>query len=95
LAVYAGMKFGQVHYRAYIFESDVRDMTLFELRGADDLKEQILKKAKLQKVPLKSEDLSVEGKSERFSAQASWSEEVNFFNKYRRTLKFSFDTDQP
>jgi len=95
LAIYTGIMFGQPYYKAYLFESDVRDMIRFELQGADKLKEQILDKAKKQKVPLKSKDLLVEGESEGFRARASWFEEVNILNKYRRKLKFSFDTDLP
>jgi bacillopeptidase F (M6 metalloprotease family) len=95
LLIYSGIQLGQPEYRAFIFKKDVTDMTRFELKDADDLRAKIIKKAKEEKVPLKAENLSVEGRSENFRVVANWSEEVNILNKYRRTLKFSLDTDKP
>ncbi len=92
-ALYVGSQYGLPYFRYYRFKSDVSDMVKFPGSSAEDIKARILEKAAQDGVALDPDDVHVRANGLHFEAQASWSEEVNLFDRYKKQLNFAFDVN--
>jgi uncharacterized cupin superfamily protein len=83
--------FGMPYYRYYAFKSDASDMVRFKVRGEGDLKAKVLQKAKDYGVPVGEGDIQIWQTEEGgFRVKASWHEDVNILDIYKRRLSFGF-----
>ncbi len=92
-ALYAGSQYGMPYFRYYRLKSDVSEIVRFPGYSAADIKARILEKAAEDGVTLDPDDVYVQVYGQHFDAQASWSEEVDLFGRYKRRLNFAFDVN--
>jgi len=91
LAIYSGFMFGLPYYRFYAFRSDARDVIKFSARTTDDMRANLLKKAREYGVPLGEAGMEVSTVEGGYWARLKWTEEVDMLVLYHKTLAFSFE----
>lgn len=94
VAVYAGVQFGMPYYRYSAFKDEAKEIARTTAGDVKRVKEDVYASAKGFKVPVEENDISVEKKDSKLRIQTSWSEKVDIFGLYQRTLDFSVDIEE-
>lgn len=91
LVLYSGFQFGMPYYRYSAFKSDVKDITRIGSESADRIKTQVYESAKSYKIPIEEKDITVRKGDSVVQVKVSWTEQVDIFGLYKRTLYFKID----
>jgi hypothetical protein len=92
MACYVGFQFGMPYYRYEALKSESVELARVSLGNAGKLRESILERAGELKVPLQQDSLIVEkAANNRMHVNMSWSEEVDIFGIYQKTLAMTVD----
>ncbi|MBM4140280.1 MAG: hypothetical protein FJ242_02130 [Nitrospira sp.] len=94
LHVYAGFQFGMPYYRYTAFKSDVKEIAKVSIEGEEKTKGQIFQRAQELKIPIEEKDLVVTRTDKILQIKASWSETVDLFGIYQKTLNFTVNTQE-
>ncbi len=90
LAVYSGYQFGIPYYRHSAFKSEAKEIA----RISSDLKkvkEDVYAAAVETNVPVEKDDILVEKKDEKIHIKTSWSQTIDIFGVYQKTVDFDVD----
>lgn len=90
-AVYTGWEFGMPYYRYTAFESSAEDIARLGLGNAEKIRSELFKSAKVYKVPIEEEDITVIKKANTVVVQTEWSVTIDLFGLYQRKLDFKVD----
>ncbi|MBI5100637.1 MAG: hypothetical protein HZB33_02190 [Nitrospirae bacterium] len=91
---YAGISFGQPYYRYNTLRSHTKDMILMDIGDINTIKARVLKEAAELKVPLTEENLDVSITEKKVvKVKGRWSETVNFWDYYSKTIDFELDVE--
>lgn len=90
-AGYVGFSFAAPYYRFYSLKSDSGEIVRFEHANEAEIKRDITEKARGLGIPLEDFSLSVYKTEAGYGAEASWSETVNIFDQYKKSLEFGFE----
>jgi hypothetical protein len=90
------ISFGKPYYRYNTLRSHTKDILMMELGNEQAIREKVMEDAAELHVPLEEENLTVsrqgpEGKVMR--VKATWSETVDFWGYYQKTLNFDLDEE--
>lgn len=94
IAGYSGIKFGMPHYRYSSFKYDAKDIARSELGNLEKIRAKAYETSQRLKIPIDEESIIVTKKGELIHIQASWSETVDIFGYYKKTLKFKIDIEE-
>ena len=91
--VYAGISFGRPYYRYMTLQSHSKDLLLMEVGGVDKIKAQVIADAASLSIPLAENDVEVTAKEHKIWIKAHWSEVVDFWGYYQKTLDFDMEVE--
>ena len=94
LGVYVGVKFGMPYYRYSAFKSDVVELARISLGDVAKTKTQVFERAQELRLPIEESDIIVTRTAKRVRVRADWSENVDLFGLYEKTLDFSVDEEE-
>ena len=93
IGIFVIVSFAMPYYRHNIFTSYVDNILDADRVNLSRVRERVMTSASELKVPLNEENLIVELHNGRVSLQASWSEVVDFWGYYQKTLHFNINTE--
>ncbi len=85
--VYSGVQLGSPYFRYYSFKAKIEDISRFEL-DRDKVMNEIMAVVNEMNIPVKEEEIVLEGMKGRYAIEISWSEKVNLFDIYEREYDF-------
>jgi len=91
---YAGVKFGHPYYKYFALKDEAKAIAKLPFESEEEYRGMVLGKVKDLNLPLKKEDISVTRTGRGTRITASWSEVVDFFGYYQKTLHFKVDTHE-
>jgi adenine-specific DNA methylase len=91
--VYVGISFSKPYYRAYTLGSHTRDFLKTDIGNIEAIKKNVMKDAVELQVPLEEKNLEVFTVNKIIKVKAKWSETVDFWDYYQKTLEFSLDEE--
>ncbi len=87
IIIYSGIQLGKPYFRYYSFKSKIEDISKFELER-DKIMNEIIRVVNEMNIPVKEEEIVLEGVKGRYAVEVSWSEKVNLFDIYEREYDF-------
>ncbi len=95
-AVYLGIKFFPPYFDYYMFKGEVEaEAETADMHPDQDVVRHIFQKAEDWGVPLKEENLILERRANEIEISVAYKIDINFFNKYTKTLYFNIHAVKP
>lgn len=95
ITAYSAFQFAMPYYRHAAFKSDVKEIARLAVdSSAEKIKTQIYESAREVKVPIKEDDIQVIKKEKTFQVKISWTEDVDIFGLYHKTLHFNLNIEE-
>jgi hypothetical protein len=94
LLVFIIISFAMPYYRQNILTSYSGSILNADNITIQKVRTRVMASARELKVPLKEENLAVQSSDGRISIQASWTEIVDFWGFYQKTLYFNIKAEQ-
>lgn len=92
IIIYSGVKFGYPYYKYVAFKDEAKAIAKLPLDREEEIWAKVLEKVNDLNLPLKKEDITITKTDGVVRITASWSEVVDFFGYYQKTLDFKVDT---
>ncbi len=93
LAIYVGIQFGIPYYNYSAFKSDAKELAVMNIGDIEKTKKAVFERAQEIGIPIEEKDILVTKKVNITRVQTEWSETVNIFGIYEKTLEFSVDVE--
>lgn len=90
------ISFGKPYYRYNTLRSHTKDILMMELGNMDEIKKKVMADAAELHVPLQEENIAVTQQGPQgkvMKVKATWSETVNFWDYYQKTLDFDMEVE--
>lgn len=95
IAAYSAFQFAMPYYRHASFKSDVKEIARLAVdSSAEKISSRVYESAREFKIPIKEDDIQVIRKEKTFQVKTSWTEEVNIFGLYHKTLHFDLNIEE-
>lgn len=91
--VFVGFSFAKPYYRFNALRSHTKDILLMQIGNVERIRQLVLEDADELGVPLRPQNLSVSKTMKDVHVRASWSEVVDFWGYYQKTLHFNMKVD--
>ena len=91
---YLGVKFGVPYYKYSAFKSDVKELARISLGDTNKTRMEIFQRAQELKLPIEEKDIEIHKKEHTVRVKTSWSETVDVFGAYQKTLDFDIDVEE-
>ncbi|MDI6889818.1 MAG: hypothetical protein QMC83_02605 [Thermodesulfovibrionales bacterium] len=91
---YSGIKFGMPYYRYLAFKADAKEISRVSLENEEGIRDKVFERAKELKIPISKGDIEVSRTGRIMRIRTSWFEVVDILGIYRKTLKFTIDTER-
>ena len=91
--VFVGITFAKPYYRYHTLASHTRDFLKTEVGVIDVIRKNIMDNAAELNVPLDEENLEVIKVEKIIKIKATWSETVDFWGYYQKTLDFVMEEE--
>lgn len=93
LAIYVGVQFGIPYYNYSAFKSDAKDLAVMNIGNIEKTKQAVFERAQELKIPIEEKDILVTKEVNLTRVQTVWSETINIFGIYEKTLEFAVDVE--
>jgi hypothetical protein len=91
---FVGISFGKPYYRYNTLRSHTKDMLLEDIGSPEIIKAKVMGEAAALNIPLDEDNLEVTITSKKITiVKAKWSETVDFWGYYQKTLDFELDEE--
>ncbi|MCX5718995.1 MAG: hypothetical protein NT055_03360 [Nitrospirae bacterium] len=94
LLVYSGFQFGIPYYRYTAFKTDAKAIARISLGEVEKTRAQIFLRAQELNIPIEEKEIMVTRTDKLVRVKASWSESVNLFGIYQKTLNFTVNIQE-
>lgn len=94
LLVYSGFQFGIPYYRYTAFKTDAKEIARISLGEVEKTRAQIFLRAQELNIPIEEKEIVVTSTNKLVRVKASWSESVNLFGIYQKTLNFTVNIQE-
>lgn len=94
LLVYSGFQFGMPYYRYTAFKTDVKEIARISLGEVEKTRAQIFLRAQELNIPIEEKEIVVTRTDTLVRVKVSWSESVNLFGIYQKTLNFTVNIQE-
>jgi len=91
---FVGISFAKPYYRYNTLRSHTKDILMSEIVNVQTIKEQVLADAAELHIPLDGKDVEVSISNTKITkVRATWSETVDFWGYYQKTLDFVMEVE--
>ena len=94
LLVYSGFQFGIPYYRYTAFKTDAKEIARISLGEVEKTRAQIFLRAQELNIPIEEKEIMVTRTDKLVRVKVSWSESVNLFGIYQKTLNFTVNIQE-
>ncbi|MEK6672240.1 MAG: hypothetical protein AABY42_02035 [Nitrospirota bacterium] len=94
IIAYSAYQFGQPFYKYSTFKSEAKEILRISPGDTDRIRTQIYEAAEYIRIPVEEKDITVTKKIKRVRVTTSWSETVDIFGIYQKTLDFKLDIEE-
>ncbi len=94
LLVYSGFQFGIPYYRYTAFKTDAKEIARISLGEVEKTRAQIFLRAQELNIPIEEKEIMVTRTDKLVRVKTSWSESVNLFGIYQKTLNFTVNVQE-
>ena len=94
LLVYSGFQFGIPYYRYTAFKTDAKEIARISLGEVEKTRAQIFLRAQELNIPIEEKEIVVTSTNKLVRVKVSWSESVNLFGIYQKTLNFTVNIQE-
>ncbi len=94
LLVYSGFQFGIPYYRYTAFKTDAKEIARISLGEVEKTRAQIFMRAQELNIPIEEKEIMVTRTDKLVRVKVSWSESVNLFGIYQKTLNFTVNVQE-
>lgn len=94
LLVYSGFQFGMPYYRYTAFKTDAKEIARISLGEVEKTRAQIFLRAQELNIPIEEKEIMVTRTDKLVRVKVSWSESVNLFGIYQKTLNFTVNIQE-
>lgn len=95
IAAYSAFQFAMPYYRHAAFKNDVKEIARLAVdSSAEKIRARVYESALEAKIPIKEDDIQVIRKGKTFQVKTSWTEEVDIFGLYHKTLHFDLNIEE-
>lgn len=94
LLVYSGFQFGMPYYRYTALKTDAKEIARISLGEVEKTRAQIFLRAQELNVPIEEKEIMVTRTDKLVRVKTSWSESVNLFGIYQKTLNFTVNIQE-
>lgn len=94
LLVYSGFQFGIPYYRYTAFKTDAKEIARISLGEVEKTRAQIFLRAQELNIPIEEKEIMVTSTNKLVRVKVSWSESVNLFGIYQKTLNFTVNIQE-
>jgi uncharacterized protein (DUF608 family) len=94
LLVYSGFQFGIPYYRYTAFKTDAKEIARISLGEVEKTRAQIFLRAQELNIPIEEKEIMVTRTDKLVRVKTSWSESVNLFGIYQKTLNFTVNIQE-
>ncbi len=94
LLVYSGFQFGMPYYRYTALKTDAKEIARISLGEVEKTRAQIFLRAQELNVPIEEKEIVVTRTDTLVRVKVSWSESVNLFGIYQKTLNFTVNIQE-
>jgi hypothetical protein len=94
LLVYSGFQFGIPYYRYTAFKTDAKEIARISLGEVEKTRAQIFLRAQELNIPIEEKEIVVTRTDKLVRVKVSWSESVNLFGIYQKTLNFTVNIQE-
>ena len=94
LLIYSGFQFGIPYYRYTAFKTDAKEIARISLGEVEKTRAQIFLRAQELNIPIEEKEIVVTSTNKLVRVKVSWSESVNLFGIYQKTLNFTVNIQE-
>jgi len=94
LLVYSGFQFGMPYYRYTALKTDAKEIARISLGEVEKTRAQIFLRAQELNIPIEEKEIVVTRTDRLVRVKVSWSESVNLFGIYQKTLNFTVNIQE-
>lgn len=94
LLAYSGINLGRPWFNYFSFKDRVKEISMYEItEPRDKTMKKIMESAEERDIPIKEEDVKIEGSGKKLIIKAEWDYEVQLFGgRVNKVWHFSVDT---
>lgn len=92
ILAYSGFQFFKPYYRYLVLQSDAKEIVRIDIENEDVIRSKVYERAQELKIPIGKADIEVTKQGSNIRIKTSWSEVVDIFGVYQKTLQFNVDT---